>query len=83
MVINIAYTNVRYSLWEQSKDDEKIANRVNGELNIYDGRASNARITREIPKGATVESVRKINKSFDVDGEKALEWLLANGEMKD
>lgn len=83
MVINIAYTIVRYSSWEQSKEDEKIANRVNGELNIYDGRATGARIAREIPEGSTVDGVYKIHKRFEVDGEKALDWLLANGEMKE
>lgn len=82
MVINIAYTNVRYSMWVQSKEDEKIAKRANGELNIYDGKVTKARIAREIPNGATVESVHRINKSFEVDGEKALDWLLASGVMK-
>lgn len=50
-----------------------------GELDIYNGRVTSARIAREIHNGATVESVRKIDKSFDVDGEKVLAWLIENG----
>lgn len=60
-----------------------IARKVQGELYIYDGRATNARIAREIPKGAIVESVHKIDYKFKVDGEKALAWLIENGEKKE
>lgn len=79
MVINVSYTNVRYSMWEQSGENEKIANRVEGELNIYDGRVTCARIAREIPKGAVVENTTKVDKQFYVVGENLLEWLAKNG----
>ena len=79
MVIGVSYTNVRYSMWVQSEDDEKIANHVEGELNICDGRVSLARIAREIPKGAVVENITKVQKQFHVVGENLLEWLAKNG----
>ena len=79
MVIDVAYTNVKYSMWVKSAEDEKIANRVEGELNIYDGRATLARIAREIPKGAFVENISKVNKRFYVVGENLLSWLAKNG----
>ena len=83
MVINFSYTNVKYSMWVQSEEDEKIANRVEGELNIYDGRASLARIAREIPKGAFVENITKVQKQFYVVGENLHEWLVENGTDAD
>ena len=79
MTINVSYTNVRYSMWEQSKEDEKIAKRIEGELNIYDGRVTLARIAREIPKGALVENITKVDKRFYVVGENLMEWLAKNG----
>ena len=83
MVINFSYTNVQYSMWVQSEEDEKIVNRIEGELNIYDGRATLARIAREIPKGAFVENITKVNKRFYVVGENILEWLAENGTEAD
>lgn len=79
MVINVSYTNVRYSMWAQSEEDEKIANRIEGELNIYDGRVTLARIAREIPKGAFVENITKVDKRFYVVGENLMAWLAKNG----
>ena len=79
MVINISYTNIRYSMWVQSEQDEKVANRIEGELNIYDGRVTSARIEREIPKGAVVKNITKVNKRFYVVGENLIAWLAKNG----
>ena len=79
MVINLSYTNVKYSMWVQSEEDEKIANRIEGELNIYDGRVTLARIAREIPKGAVVENITKVHKQFYVVGENLIAWLAKNG----
>ena len=79
MVVNISYTNIRYSKWVQSEQDEKIANRVEGEVNIYDGRATLARIAREIPQGAVVENITKVDKRFNVVGENLIAWLTENG----
>ena len=79
MVINFSYTNVKYSMWVRSKEDEKIANRVEGELNICDGRVTLARIAREIPKGAIVENITKVQKRFYVVGENLIAWLAENG----
>lgn len=82
MTVNISFTAVSYSVYRPDDDNPEIAHKCNGELNIYDGRVTNARIEREIPKGATVDSVRKIDKSFDVDGEKFLAWLIESGTEK-
>ena len=79
MAINISYTNIRYSMWVQSEQDEKIANRIEGELNIYDGRVTLARIAREIPKGAVVENITKVEKRLYGVGEKLIAWLAKNG----
>ena len=79
MVINVSYTNVRYSMWVQSEENDKIANRIEGELNIYDGRVTLSRIAREIPKGAFVENITKVDKRFHVVGENLLSWLAENG----
>ena len=79
MVINVSYTNVRYSMWVQSEENENIAGRLEGELNICDGRVTLARIAREIPKGAVVENITKVDKRFHVVGENLLEWLAKNG----
>ena len=79
MVIDFSYTNIRYSMCVQSEEDEKIANRVEGELNIYDGRVTLARIAREIPKGAVVENITKVQKRFYVVGKNLVEWLAQNG----
>lgn len=79
MTITVSYTNVRYFRWVQVENDPRTARKDEGELNIYDGRATSARIAREIPKGATLESVTKVDRKFEVDGEKALAWLTENG----
>ena len=79
MVINVSYTNVRYSMRVQSEENEKIANRIEGELNIYDGRVTSARIAREIPKGAFVENITEVDKRFYVVGENLIAWLAKNG----
>ena len=79
MVIDISYTNIRYSMWVQSEQDKKIANRVEGEFNIYDGRVTLARIAREIPKGAVVENITKVDKRFYVVGKNLVAWLAENG----
>ena len=79
MVINLSYTNVQYTTWVQSKENGKIADRVEGELNIYDGRVTLARIAREIPKGAFVENITKVQKRFYVVGENLIAWLAENG----
>ena len=83
MTVNISYTEVAYSVYRPDDDNPEIARRCGGAVSIYNGRATSARIAREIPKGATVESVGKIDKSFDVDGEKALAWLIENGTVKE
>ena len=83
MTVNISCTAVSYSVYIPDNDNPEIARKSIGELNIYDGRATKARIASEIPKGATVEGVRKINYTFEVDGEKAFAWLTENGNMKE
>ena len=83
MIISVSYTNVRYSVWKQSESNQQLAHKSENEVNIYDGRVTSARIDREIPKGATVESVTRIKKRFNVDGEKALAWLIENGTEKE
>ena len=40
---------------------------------------TNARIAREIPKGAVVEKVEKVYRKFELNGEKVLAWLTENG----
>ena len=83
MIIKVSCTSVVYSVYRPDDDNPEIARKCMGELNIYDGKATEARIAREIPKGATVEGVRKINHRFEVDGEKAISWLTENGNMKE
>ena len=83
MVINLSYTNVQYSMWVQSGEDEKILKRIDGELNIYDGRVTLARIAREIPKGAFVENITNVQKKFYVVGKNLHEWLADNGREAD
>lgn len=51
MVVNVSYTKVNYVTLEQLEDDPETARLVKGELNIYDGRVTNKRISRVIPKG--------------------------------
>lgn len=82
MTVNIRYTLVTYSVYRPDNDNPEIAHKCTEELNIYDGRATKARIAKEIPNGATVESVRKLDYSFEVDGKKALAWLIENGTEK-
>ena len=82
MTVNISFTAVAYSGYIPDDSNPEIARKYSGVLNIYDGRATKARIAREIPNGATVESVHKVHYEFEVDGEKALAWFKENGEMK-
>ena len=79
MTINVVFTNVKYSVWKPLEDDPETASRIEGELNIYDGRVTNKRIDREIPKGAVVEKVTKVDKRFYVVGEDLMAWLSKNG----
>lgn len=83
MTITVSYTIVRYSRWVQDENNPNIARKAEGELNIYDGRVTSARIAREIPKGATMESATRVDRKFEVDGEKALAWLTENGTEKE
>lgn len=82
MTVNISFTAVTYSAYLPDDENPDIARRVRAVVNIYDGRVTKARIAREIPQGATVESVVRINKCFDVDGEKVFAWLCENGTEK-
>ena len=70
-------------MWVQSVENEKIAKLIEGELNIYDGCVTLARIAREIPKGAFVENITKVDKRFYVVGENLIEWLADNGTEAD
>ena len=83
MIVKVSYTSVLYSVYRPDDDNPEIARKCKGELNIYDGKATEARIAREIPMGATLERVRKINRSFEVNGEKAIAWLTENGNKKE
>lgn len=83
MTVNISFTAVAYSVYRPDDDNPEIARKCRGELNIYDGRVTKARIAREIPAGATVESVRKIDKRFEVNGESLLAWLIEKGTEKE
>lgn len=83
MTVNISYTEVAYSVYRPDEDNPDIARKLRGVLNIYDGRVTNARIARELPQGATVESVRKLDRRFNVDGEKILDWLTENDTGKE
>ena len=82
MTINVSYTRVVYNMYIPDDETPEIAHLTTGTLNIYDGRVTNARIAREIPKGAIVEKVEKVGKLFEVNGEKALAWLIENGTEK-
>lgn len=83
MTITVSYTNVRYSHWVQDENEPNIARKSEGEINIYDGRVTSARIAREIPKGSTLESTTRVDRKFEVDGEKAIAWLTENGTEKE
>lgn len=83
MIIKLPFTSVVYSVYEPDAENSTIAHLREKTLHIYDGRATAARIAREIPKNATVKSVCRHNASFEVSGDKALSWLLENGELKD
>lgn len=83
MTVNISYTMVTYTVYRPDKDDPDIARKLRGTFNIYDGRVTNRRIAKELPQGATVESVRKLNRRFNVDGEKILDWLIENDTGKE
>ena len=79
MTVNVSYTRVVYNMYIPDNENPGIARLTTGELNIYDGRVTNARIAREIPKRAVVEKVEKVDRKFELDGEKALAWLIENG----
>lgn len=81
MIVNVRYTEVSYTVYKPDSDNPEIAHKHLGVLNIYDGKATKARIAREIPSGSTVESVRKIELSYDVAAEKAIAWLAENGKI--
>lgn len=83
MIIKLPFTSVVYSVFEPDAENPTIAHLYEKTLHIYEGRATAARIAREIPKNATVKSVCKNNATFEVAGDKALAWLMANGELKD
>ena len=83
MTITVSYTNVRYYRFVQDENDPNIYKKTEGELNIYDGRVTSARIAREIPKGATMDVATMIVRKFVVDGEKAIAWLTENGTEKE
>ena len=83
MIIKLPFTSVVYSIYEPDAENPTIAHVCEKTLHIYDGRATGARIAREIPKNATVKSVCRHNAKFEVAGDKALAWLMANGELKD
>ena len=79
MTVNVSYTRVVYNMYIPDDETPEIARLTTGELNIYDGRVTNARIAREIPKRAVVEKVEKVDRKFELDGEKVLAWLTENG----
>lgn len=64
MFINGTYINVRYYTWVPSEDEPGLAHKSENEIHIYDGRETPARIHREIPDGATVESDTGIDKGL-------------------
>lgn len=82
MTLNASYSQVVYTVYKPDPDNVNIAHMERCTLNIYEGRVTNARIAREIPKGAVVEKVVKVDKHFHVDTEKALAWLAENAEEK-
>ena len=79
MTVNVSYTRVVYNMYIPDDENPEIARLTTGELNIYDGRVTNARIAREIPKRAVVEKVEKVDRKFELDGKKALAWFIENG----
>lgn len=79
MIVNISYTQVVYEVYRPDSDNIDIAHRERCVKNIYDGRVTEKRIGRELPKGAIVEKVTRVNKRFYVVGEKLIEWLSENG----
>ena len=79
MTVNVSYTRVVYNMYIPDDEAPEIARLTTGELNIYDGRVTNARIAREIPKRAVVEKVERVERKFELDGEKVLAWLTENG----
>lgn len=83
MTVKISYTEVVYNIYRPDFENADIAHRERCVKNIYDGRVTNSRIAREIPEGTVVEKVMKVDKRFDVDGEKALAWLAENGTEKE
>lgn len=83
MIITVSYTNVRYSNWVQDENNPDIARKSEGEICIYDRRVTSARISREIPKGATLESTTRVDRKFEVGGEKVIAWLAENGTEKE
>ena len=83
MIVKLPFTSVVYTVYEPDAENPTIAHLCEKKLHIYDGRATAARIAREIPRNATVKSVCKHNAKFEVAGDKVLAWLMENGELKD
>ena len=83
MIIKFPFTSVVYSVYEPDAENTAIAHLCEKTLHIYDGRATDARIAREIPQNATVKSVCRNNAKFEVAGDKLLAWLMENGELKE
>ena len=79
MTVNISYTEVVYTVYLPDVDNDSIAHRERCVMSIYDGRVTNARIARELPKGAVVEKVTRVDKRFYVVGKKLVDWLSENG----
>ena len=83
MFIKLPFTSVVYSVYEPDAENPAIARLCEKTIHIYDERVTSARIEREIPKNATVKSICKHKATFEVAGDKALAWLMENGELKD
>ena len=79
MTINVSYTKVEYSIYRPDEANAELTHREVHTLNVCDGRVTAARISREIPKGAFVENITKVDKRFYVVGENLIAWLAKNG----
>ena len=75
MIIDIKFTSVVYRLSQAAEDERKVCH-------IYEENVTTARIVKEIPLGAIIESVSDISSKFEVDGDELLCFLLENGELK-
>ena len=83
MIVKLPFTSVVYTVYEPDAENPTITHLCEKTLHIYDGRATAARIEREIPQNANVTSVCRHNANFEVAGDKVLAWLMENGELKD